>query len=292
MLITRALCSPLALSRVSIARFDVGVQSTSGVGVRFANSRIGLHRLWLLNRRRPRAILRSRRRRRIVAAGMKRVTPTQALDRKQASAKGTVIGKTLGGVPRAGRLKAANVTDRQPDKLRKRQLVDADQCDEKACHHALELLRQRKAACIAACRSLCVMRCAPCRPRACAFAAARARSSVRPAGTFVRFFVGLSRLGCSIARVWPSQNRFGPARKQRLDGQHFGGQRFLGQRLRIRPDDNHHIDSGWEKAGMKAKDFAHQAFAAISLNGAPDFAGCDNAKARWKGGFGRSSPAL
>lgn len=108
----------------------------------------------------------------------------------------------------------------------------------------------------------------------------------------MRFFVGLSRLARPIAWVWPSQNSIGTARKQRLDGQHFGGQRLLGERMRFRPDDDYDIDSGWEKAGMKAKNFAHQAFAAISLNGASDFAGCDNAKARRKEGFGRSPPVF
>jgi len=66
---------------------------------------------------------------------MKRVALTQALERKQAPAKGAVVGDACGGVAGAGRFEATDGPEERVEQLRERRLVDADQEEEELGQH-------------------------------------------------------------------------------------------------------------------------------------------------------------
>src|SRR5262245_39384823 len=69
---------------------------------------------------------------------MKRVTPTQSLQRKQASAKGPMARDAGQGVARTGRLKPAYRAEDRSDEPGQGERVEADQCDEHVSEHGGE----------------------------------------------------------------------------------------------------------------------------------------------------------
>ena len=74
---------------------------------------------------------------RIVSAGVKRVTLTQALDRKQASTQCAVQSDALERVRRARWSEAAHRSDQVEDQLRQRQLIAPDQQHQQARHDTI-----------------------------------------------------------------------------------------------------------------------------------------------------------